>query len=151
MSKDSALSRALARIDELEAKLSNISIAARGVVNAFEPKVQEVAGRRMRNAIGALDSLTAEDAMPVARTEQAQESTSALATFDHHNEPGKAQDEQHTHDWQPFAGTLNGTPMLRCSTCGLARKVSSIVEVQDERFCPSCGCQGGVHHGWCKS
>ncbi len=21
----------------------------------------------------------------------------------------------------------------------------------DDRFCASCGCQGGVHHGWCKS
>jgi hypothetical protein len=26
-----------------------------------------------------------------------------------------------------------------------------VVEIQDERFCASCGCQGGAHHGWCKS
>lgn len=85
MSKDSALSRALARVDELEAE----NATYREVIIEF---------------IAAHESPTAWDANPMYH---------------------KAVDK--------------------------ARIMLAKVEVQDERFCWACGCNGDVHHSSCKS
>jgi hypothetical protein len=51
--------------------------------------------RRIRMLHTCTDPLTDErDSIPIARTEQAQESTTVPATFDHYTEPVKAQDGQ---------------------------------------------------------